>query len=211
MTSTLTQLVSDLRSDKPIQRSVDIASTFLMSILCYYEGHPSGGVVNPLVPVSEIADCSINYLKNLDFQVLEVGKNFSNAPMHLTNERILFFSYFDGIHEVTVANSVIQTPNEQGLFLPSGHVDLGYMSYWLSQGYVTFQASEVTDDSYANGWADNLPLGNGVIYSGHGFTYLTQPTALADYLEGINEVDGGFSGVDRALQHLAKQYDSFFK
>lgn len=211
MTSTLTQLVSDLRSDKPSQRSVDIASTFLMSILCYYEGHPSGGVVNPLVPVSEIANCSINYLKDLSFQVLRVGKNFPNAPMHLTNERILFFSYFDGIHEVTVANSVIQTPNEQGLFLPSGHVDLGYISYWLSQGYVHFQASESTKDSYTDGWADNIPLGNGVIYSGHGFTYLTQPTALADYLEGIYEVDGRFSGVDRALQHLAKQYDAFFK
>ena len=211
MTSTLTQLVSDLRSDKPSQRSVDISSTFLMSILCYYEGHPSGGVVNPFVPVSEIADCSINYLKDLNFQVLEVGKNFPNAPMHLTNERILFFSYFDGIHDVTVANSVIQTPNEQGLFLPSGHVDLGYMSYWLSQGYVNFQASEVTNDSYAEGWSDNIPLGNGVIYSGHGFTYLTQPTTLANYLEGINEVDGGFSGVDRALEHLSEQYDSFFK
>lgn len=211
MTSTLTQLVSDLRLDKPSQRSVDIASTFLMSILCYYEGHPSNGVVNPLVPVSEIADYSINYLKDLNFQVLEVGKNFPNAPMHLTNERILFFSYFDGIHEVTVANSVIQTPNEQGLFLPSGHVDLGYISYWLSQGYVNFQASEVTNDSYTEGWSDNIPLGNGVIYSSHGFTYLTQPTALADYLEGINEVDGGFSGVDQALEYLAEQYDSFFK
>lgn len=211
MTSTLTQLVSDLRSDNPSQHSVDIASTFLMSILCYYGGHPSGGVVNPLVPVSEVADCSINYLKDLSFQVLEVGKNFPNAPMHLTNERILFFNYFDGIHEVTVANSVIQTPNEQGLFLPSGHVDFGYMSYWLRQGYVNFQASETTDDSYTDGWADNIPLGNGVIYSGHGFTYLTQPTTLADYLEGINEVDGGFSGVDRALQHLADQYDNFFK
>ena len=211
MASTLTQLVSDLRSDKPSQRSVDIASTFLMSILCYYEGHPSGGVVNPLVPVSEIADCSINYLKNLDFQVLEVGKNFTNAPMHLTNERILFFSYFDGIHDVTVANSVIQTPNEQGLFLPSGHVDLGYISYWLSQGYVNFQASEATDDSYANGWADNIPLGNGVIYSGHGFTYLTQPTVLADYLKGIYEIDGRFSGVDSALKHISDQYDAFFK
>ena len=211
MTQTLTQLVSDLRSDNPSQRSVDIASTFLMSILCYYEKHPSGGVVNPLVPVSEIADCSINYLKGLSFQVLEVGKNFPNAPMHLTNERILFFSYFDGIHEVTVANSVIQTPNEQGLFLPSGHVDLGYVSYWLSQGYVNFQASETTDDSYAEGWSDNVPLGNGVIYSGHGFTYLTQPTALADYLEGIYEVDGGFSGVDTALRHISNQYDAFFK
>ena len=211
MTSTLTQLVSDLRSDNPSQRSVDIASTFLMSILCYYEGHPSGGVVNPLVPVSEIADCSINYLKDLNFQVLEVGKNFSNAPMHLTNERILFFSYFDGIHDVTVANSVIQTPNEQGLFLPSGHVDLGYISYWLSQGYVHFQAGEITDDSYTEGWSDNIPLGNGVIYSGHGFTYLTQPTVLADYLKGIYKVDGRFSGVDRALQHLAKQSDAFFK
>ena len=211
MTSTLTQLVSDLRSNNPSQRSVDIASTFLMSILCYYEGHPSGGVVNPLVPISKIADCSINYLKDLNFQVLEVGKNFPNAPMHLTNERILFFSYFDGIHDVTVANSVIQTPNEQGLFLPSGHVDLGYMSYWLSQGYVNFQASEVTNDSYAEGWSDNIPLGNGVIYSGHGFTYLTQPTTLANYLEGISEVDGGFSGVNRALQHLADQYDAFFK
>ena len=211
MTSTLTQLVSDLRSDKPSQRSVDIASTFLMSILCYYGGHPSGGVVNPLVPVSEIADCSISYLKDLNFQVLEVGKNFSNAPMHLTNERILFFSYFDGIHDVTVANSVIQTPNEQGLFLPSGHVDLGYISYWLSQGYVRFQAGEITDDSYTEGWADNIPLGNGVIYSGYGFTYLTQLTVLADYLKGIYEVDGRFSGVDRALQHLAKQYDAFFK
>lgn len=211
MTSTLTQLVSDLCSDKPSQRSVDIASTFLMSILCYYEGHPSGGVVNPLVPVSEIADCSINYLKDLNFQVLEVGKNFPNAPMHLTNERILFFSYFDGIHDITVANSVIQTPNDQGLFLPSGHVDLGYMSYWLSQGYVSFQMSETTDDSYTNGWSDNIPLDNGVIYSGHGFTYLTQPTTLADYLEGINEVDGGFGGVDKALAHIAGQYDSFFK
>jgi hypothetical protein len=211
MTSTLTQLVSDLRSDNPSQRSVDIASTFLMSILCYYEGHPSGGVVNPLVPISEIADCSINYLKDLNFQVLEVGKNFPNAPMHLTNERILFFSYFDGIHDITVANSVIQTPNKQGLFLPSGHVDLGYISYWLSQGYVNFQASETTDDSYTEGWADNIPLGNGVIYSGHGFTYLTQPTVLADYLKGIYEVDGRFSGVDRALQHLAKQYDAFLK
>lgn len=211
MTQTLTQLVSDLRSDNPIQRSFDIASTFLMSISCYYESHPSGGVVNPLVPVSEIADCSINYLKNLDFQVLEVGKNFPNAPMHLTNERILFFSYYDTIHEITVANSVIQTPNEQGLFLPSGHVDLGYMSYWLSQGYVNFQASETTDDSYTDGWSDNIPLGNGIIYSGHGFTYLTQPTTLADYLEGINEVDGGFSGVNQALKHLADQYDAFFK
>lgn len=211
MTQTLTKLVSDLRSDKPSQRSVDIASTFLMSILCYYEEHPSGGVVNLLVPVSEIADCSINYLKDLSFQVLEVGKNFPNAPMHLTNERILFFSYFDGIHEVTVANSVIQTPNEQGLFLPSGHVDLGYISYWLSQGYVTFQAGKVTDDSYTEGWSDNIPLGNGLIYSGHGFTYLTQPTALADYLEGIYEVDGGFSGVDSALRHISDQYDAFFK
>lgn len=211
MTQTLTQLVSDLRSDNPSQRSVDIASTFLMSILCYYEGHPSGGVVNPFVPVSEIADCSINYLKDLNFQVLEVGKNFTNAPMHLTNERILFFSYYDGIHDVTVANSVIQTPNEQGLFLPSGHVDLEYISYWLNLGYVHFQASEITDDSYDEGWSDNVPLGNGVIYSGHGFTYLTQPTSLADYLEGIYEVDGGFSGVDRALKHLAEQYDSFFK
>ena len=43
MTSTLTQLVSDLCSDKPSQRSVDIASVFLMSTPCYYEGHPSGG------------------------------------------------------------------------------------------------------------------------------------------------------------------------
>ena len=211
MASTLNQLVSDLRSDKPSQRSVDIASTFLMSILCYYEGHPSGGVVNPLVPISEIADCSINYLKDLNFQVLEVGKNFPNAPMHLTNERILFFSYFDGIHDITVANSVIQTPNKQGLFLPSGHVDLGYISYWLSQGYVNFQASETTDDSYTEGWSDNIPLGNGVIYSGHGFTYLTQPTVLADYLEGIYEVDGGFSGVDSALKHISDQYDAFFK
>lgn len=211
MASTLNQLVSDLRSDKPSQRSVDIASTFLMSILCYYEGHPSGGVVNPLVPVAEIADCSINYLKDLNFQVLEVGKNFPNAPMHLTNERILFFSYFDGIHDVTVANSIIQTPSEQGLFLPSGHVDLGYMSYWLSQGYVHFQAGKTTDDSYTEGWADNIPLGNGVIYSGHGFTYLTQPTVLADYLEGIYEVDGGFSGVDSALKHISDQYDAFFK
>ena len=211
MTSTLTQLVSDLRSDKPSQRSVDIASTFLMSILCYYEGHPSGGVVNPLVPVSEIADCSINYLRDLSFQVLEVGKNFTNAPSHLTNERILLFSYYDTIHEVTVANSVIQTPNEQGLFLPSGHVGLGAMSYWLSQGYVHFQAGETTEDSYTDGWSDNVPLGNGVVYSGHGFTYLTQPTTLADYLEGIDEVDGGFSGVNRALEHLAEQYDSFFK
>lgn len=211
MTQTLTKLVSDLRSDKPSQRSVDIASTFLMSILCYYEEHPSGGVVNLLVPVSEIADCSINYLKDLSFQVLEVGKNFPNAPMHLTNERILFFSYFDGIHEVTVANSVIQTPNEQGLFLPSGHVDLGYISYWLSQGYVTFQTGKVTDDSYTEGWSDNIPLGNGLIYSGHGFTYLTQPTALADYLEGIYEVEGGFSGVDSALRHISDQYDAFFK
>ena len=211
MTSTLNQLVSDLRSAKPSQRSVDIASVFLMSISCYYEGHPSNGVVNPLVPVSEIADCSINYLKGLSFQVLEVGKNFPNAPMHLTNERILFFSYFDGIHEVTVANSVIQTPNEQGLFLPSGHVDLGYMSYWLSKGYVNFQMSETTDESYTEGWADNIPLSTGVIYSSHGFTYLTQPTTLADYLEGINEVDGGFSGVGRALKHIADQYDAFFK
>lgn len=211
MASTLNQLVSDLRSDKPSQRSVDIASTFLMSILCYYEKHPSGGVVNPLVPVSEIADCSINYLKDLNFQVLEVGKNFPNAPMHLTNERILFFSYFDGIHDITVANSVIQTPNKQGLFLPSGHVDLGYISYWLSQGYVTFQASVTTDDSYTEGWADNIPLGNGVIYSGHGFTYLTQPTVLADYLKGIYEVDGRFSGVDSALKHISDQYDAFFK
>lgn len=211
MTSTLTQLVSDLRSDNPSQLSVDIASTFLMSILCYYEGHPSGGVVNPLVPVSEIADCSINYLKDLSFQVLEVGKNFPNAPMHLTNERILFFSYFDDIHDITVANSVIQTPNKQGLFLPSGHVDLGYISYWQSQGYVHFQAGEITDDSYTKGWSDNIPLGNGVIYSGHGFTYLTQPTTLADYLEGINEVDGGFSGVGSALRHISDQYDAFFK
>lgn len=211
MTSTLTQHVSDLRSDKPSQRSVDIASTFLMSILCYYEGHPSGGVVNPLVPVSEIADCSINYLKDLSFQVLEVGKNFTNAPSHLTNERILLFSYYDTIHEVTVANSVIQTPNEQGLFLPNGHVGLGAMSYWQSQGYVNFQAGEITEDSYTEGWSNNIPLGNGVIYSGHGFTYLTQPTTLANYLEGIDEVDGGFSGVDRALEHLADQYDAFFK
>lgn len=211
MTQTLTQLVSDLRSDNPSQRSVDIASTFLMSILCYYEGHPSGGVVNPLVPVSEIVDCSINYLKDLNFQVLEVGKNFPNAPMHLTNERILFFSYFDDIHDITVANSVIQTPNKQGLFLPSGHVDLGYISYWLSQGYVHFQAGDITDESYAEGWADNIPLGNGVIYSGHGFTYLAQPTALADYLEGIYEVDGGFSGVDSSLKHISDQYDAFFK
>ena len=210
MTQTLTQLLSDLRSDKPSQRSVDIASTFLMSISCYYEGHPSGEVVNPLVPVSEIADCSINYLKNLSFQVLEVGKNLPNAPMHLTNERILFFSYFDGIHDVTVANSVIQTPNEQGLFLPSGHVDLGYMVYWLSQGYVTFQMGETADKSYTEGWADNIPLGNGLIYSSHGFTYLTKPTVLADYLEGINEVDGGFSGVDNALRHISDQYDAFF-
>ena len=211
MTSTLNQLVSDLRSAKPSQRSVDIASTFLMSISCYYKGHPSGGVVNPLVPVSEVDDCSINYFKDLNFQVLEVGKNFSNAPMHLTNERILLFSYFDGSHDITVANSVIQTPNEQGLFLPSGHVDLGYMSYWLSQGYVNFQVCETTDESYTEGWADNIPLGNGVIYSSHGFTYLTQPTTIADYLVGINEVDGGFSGVDRALKHIAEQYDAFFK
>lgn len=211
MTQTLTQLVSDLRSDNPSQRSVDIASTFLMSILCYYEKHPSGGVVNPLVPVSEVSDISINYFKDLVFQVLEVGKNFSNAPMHLTNERILLFSYFDGNHNITVANSVIQTPNEQGLFLPSGHVDLGYMSYWLSQGYVNFQMSETTDESYTEGWADNIPLGNGLIYSSHGFTYLTQPTALADYLEGIYEVDGGFSGVDNALRHISDQYDAFFK
>lgn len=211
MTSTLTQLVSDLRSDKPSQRSVDIASVFLMSTPCYYEGHPSGGVVNPLVPVSEIADCSINYLKDLNFQFLEVGKNFSVAPMHLTNERILFFNYYDSIYEVTVANSVIQTTNEQGLFLPSGHVDFGYMSYWLSQGYVNFKVSETTDDSCTEGWSVNIPLGNGLIYSGHGFTYLTQPTTLADYLEGINEVDGGFGGVDGVLKHIAEQYDSFFK
>lgn len=211
MTSTLNQLVSDLRSAKPSQRSVDIASTFLMSISCYYKGHPSGGVVNPLVPVSEVDDCSINYLKNLNFQVLEVVKNFPNAPMHLTNERILLFSYYNNLHEITVANSVIQTPNEQGLFLPSGHINFSLMNYWLGKGYVNFQMSETTDESYTEGWADNIPLGNGVIYSGHGFIYLTQPTALADYLEGIYEVDGGFSGVDNALRHISDQYDAFFK
>lgn len=211
MTSTITQLVSDLRSDNPSQRSVDIASTFLMSILCYYEGLPSNGVVNPLVPVSEIADCSINYLKDLSFQVLEVVKNFPNAPMHLTNERILLFSYYNNLHEITVANSVIQTPNEQGLFLPSGHINFSLMNYWLGKGYVNFQMSETTDEFYTEGWADNIPLGNGVIYSGHGFIYLTQPTALADYLEGIYEVDGGFSGVDNALRHISDQYDAFFK
>lgn len=211
MTSTLNQLVSDLRSAKPSQRSVDIASVFLMSISCYYEGHPSNGVVNPLVPVSEIADCSINYLKDLSFQVLEVVKNFPNAPMHLTNERILLFSYYNNLHEITVANSVIQTPNEQGLFLPSGHINFSLMNYWLGNGYVNFQMSETTDESYTEGWADNIPLGNGVIYSGHGFIYLTQPTALADYLEGIYEVDGGFSGVDNALRHISDQYDAFFK
>lgn len=211
MTQTLNQLVSDLRSDNPSQRSVDIASTFLMSILCYYEGHPTNGVVNPLVPVSEIADCSINYLKGLSFQVLEVVKNFPNAPMHLTNERILLFSYYNNLHEITVANSVIQTPNEQGLFLPSGHINFSLMNYWLGKGYVNFRMSETTDESYTEGWADNIPLGNGVIYSGHGFIYLTQPTALADYLEGIYEVDGGFSGVDNALRHISDQYDAFFK
>lgn len=211
MASTLNQLVSDLRSVKPSQRSVDIASVFLMSISCYYEGHPSNGVVNPLVPVSEIADCSINYLKDLSFQVLEVVKNFPNAPMHLTNERILLFSYYNNLHEITVANSVIQTPNEQGLFLPSGHINFSLMNYWLGKGYVNFQMSETTDESYTEGWADNIPLGNGVIYSGHGFIYLTQPTALADYLEGIYEVDGGFSGVDNALRHISDQYDAFFK
>lgn len=211
MTSTLNQLVSDLRSAKPSQRSVDIASVFLMSISCYYERHPSNGVVNPLVPVSEIADCSINYLKDLSFQVLEVVKNFPNAPMHLTNERILLFSYYNNLHEITVANSVIQTPNEQGLFLPSGHINFSLMNYWFGKGYVNFQMSETTDESYTEGWADNIPLGNGVIYSGHGFIYLTQPTALADYLEGIYEVDGGFSGVDNALRHISDQYDAFFK
>lgn len=211
MTQTLTQLVSDLRSANPSQRSVDIASTFLMSISCYYKGHPSGGVVNPLVPVSEVDDCSINYLKNLNFQVLEVVKNFPNAPMHLTNERILLFSYYNNMHEITVANSVIQTPNEQGLFLPSGHINFSLMNYWLGKEYVNFQISETTDESYTEGWSDNVPLGNGVIYSGHGFTYLTQPTALADYLEGIYEVDGGFSGVDNALRHISDQYDAFFK
>lgn len=211
MTSTLHQLVSDLRSDKPSQRSVDIASVFLMSTSCYYKGHPSGGVVNPFVPVSEIDDCSINYLQNLIFQVLEVGKNFTDAPMHLTNERILLFSYFDGTHDITVANSVIQTPNEQGLFLPSGRVDFEYISYWLVKGYVHFQVCEYTDNSDTKGWSDNIPLDNGLIYSGHGFTYLTQPTTLADYLEGIDEVDGGFGGVDGVLKHIAEQYDSFFK
>lgn len=210
MTQTLNQLVSDLRSANPSQRSVDIASVFLMSLSCYYKGHPSGEVVNPFVPVSEVSDISINYLKDLLFQVLEVGKNFSNAPMHLTNERILLFSYFDGIHGITVANSVIQTPNEQGLFLPSGHVDYGYMNYWTNKGYTNFQVCNYTDESYTEGWSDNIPLDTGVIYSGHGFTYLTQPTVLADYLEGINKVDGGFSGVDRALSHIAEQYDVFF-
>lgn len=210
MTSTLTQLVSDLRSTTPSQRSVDIASVFLMSISCYYKGHPSGGIVNPFVPVSEIDDCSINYLKDLNFQVLDVGKNFPNAPMHLTNERILLFSYFDGNRDITVANSVIQAPNKQGLFLPSGHVDYGYMNYWTNQGYTHFQVCETTEESYTEGWSDNIPLNTGVIYSSHGFTYLTQPTSLADYLEGINEVDGGFSGVDRALEHIAEQYDAFF-
>jgi hypothetical protein len=211
MTSTLHQLVSDLRSDKPRQRSVDIASVFLMSTSCYYKGHSSGGVVNPFVPVSKIDDCSINYLQNLIFQVLEVGKNFTNAPMHLTNERILLFSYFDGTHDITVANSVIQTPNEQGLFLPSGRVDFEYISYWLVKGYVHFQVCEYTDNSDTKGWSDNIPLDNGLIYSGHGFTYLTQPTTLADYLEGIDEVDGGFGGVDGVLKHIAEQYDNFFK
>jgi len=211
MTSTLTQLVSDLRSDNPSQRSVDIASVFLMSVSCYYKGHPSGGVVNAFVPVSEIDDCSINYFENLNFQVLEVGKNFSNAPMHLTNERILLFSYFDCTHDITVANSVIQTPNEQGLFLPSGRVDFEYISYWLVKGYVHFQVCEYTDNSDTKGWSDNIPLDNGLIYSGHGFTYLTQPTTLADYLEGIDEVDGGFGGVDGVLKHIAEQYNSFFK
>lgn len=211
MTSTLHQLVSDLRSDKPSQRSVDIASVFLMSTSCYYKRHPSGGVVNPFVPVSEIDDCSINYLQNLIFQVLEVGKNFTNAPMHLTNERILLFSYFDGTHDITVANSVIQTPNEKGLFLPSGRVDFEYISYWLVKGYVHFQVCEYTDNSDTKGWSDNIPLDNGLIYSGNGFTYLTQPTTLADYIEGIDEVDGGFGGVDGVLKHIAEQYDSFFK
>lgn len=211
MISTLTQLVSDLRSNKPSQRSVDIASVFLMSISCYYDGHPSGGVVNTLVPVSEIDDCSISYLNRLAFQVLEVGKNFTNAPSYLTNERILLFSYFDSMHDITVANSIIQTPNEQGLFLPSGHVGYSTMNHWVNKGYVDFQVCDYTNESDTEGWSDNIPLDSGVIYSGHGFTYLTQPTTLADYLEGIVGVDGGFSGITEVVEHLAEQYDAFFK
>lgn len=206
----LDELVADLRSSNPSQRSVDLASTFLMSISCFYKGHPMDGTVSPLIPVSEVDVCSLVCHSDYEFQALEVGKNFPNAPMCLSNERILFFSYYDNARDATVANSIIQTPNEQGLFLPSGHVDFEFIAYWLGDETIQFTPNDPTASLDAEGWDDNHPLPNGVIYSSKGFTYTTQPKVLADYLEAIEKVDGGFGGVIVVLDGIAKYYDKYF-
>ena len=209
MKQTLNELVSDLRSDNPSQRSVDIASAFLMSIYCFYKGQPYEGVVNPLLPVSEVDECCINGYDNLEFSYLKVGDNLENAPRFLTNERILLFSHIDSLHEVVSAYSIIQKPNDSGLFLPCGRVDYGYMSYWLEKGYITFPTIDNFNDSDVEIWGDNYPLGGGVFYSPNGFNYLTQPSTLADYLEGIDKVDSGFRGVNGTLSVIAESYDKY--
>lgn len=81
------------------------------------------------------------------------------------------------------------------------------MSYWLEKGYVTFPTIDNFNGSDVEIWGDNYPLGEGVFYSPNGFNYLTQPSTLADYLEGIDKVDSGFRGVNGTLSVIAERYD----
>lgn len=210
MTIIFDALVSNLRSGSPSQRSVNIVSTFLMTVNCFYKGHPNSSVVNTLVPVSEVTDCSLHDISNLKFSYLQVGENFKDAPSHFTNERILIFSYLDKTHDVMVANTIIQSPSKDGLSLPNGHVDFEYMRHWVREGHIILPIFEPLSGSYAEGWEDSHPLDDLAIYSSKGFSYLTQPEVLADYLEGIAKVDGGFSNVSNALSYIREQYDKFF-
>lgn len=208
MKQTLNTLVSDLRSDNPSQRSVDIASAFLISTTCFYKGNPYGGVANPLVPASELDECSINDYDNLTFSFLNSDEKFVDAPPYLGDDRILLFSHVSGIYDGISSYSVVQKPSDSGLFLPYGRISYDLMKHWLGKGYVNFPAIDNYDDANDLVVGDDYPIGSGVYYSTNGFTYLTTPDTLADYLVAIDRVDGGFGDVNSTLSRIAEAYDA---
>lgn len=208
MKQTLNTIVSDLRSEKPSQRSVDIASAFLISTMCFYKGHPYSGVVNPLVPASELDECFINSYDNLTFNTLQSGKNIKDIPPYIGNDRILMFNHISGIYTDISVYTVVQKLSDNGLYLPYARISYDTIKYGANKGYLNFLPVLDGDDSGEFNIGEDYPMGCGVYYSSSGFNYLTTPDTLADYLLAIDKVDGGFSDVNSTLSRIAEAYDA---
>ena len=208
MKQALNTLVSDLRSENPSQRSIDIASAFLISTTCFYKGNPYGGVINPLVPASELDECSINSYDGLTFNTLQSGKNLKDPPPYIGDDRILMFSHFSGIYTGISVYTVVQKLSDNGLYLPYARISYDLIKHWVDKGYIASPPILGNDDSGEFNIGEDYSLSGGVYYSSNGFTYLTKPNTLADYLVAIDKVDGGFGDVDATLSCIADAYDS---